>query len=111
MSDTQIYSLEELKSEIDKNVASIVYFSSPSCNVCKVLRPKLMELSAKRYPDIARFYIDISQNPEIASHYTVFAAPTIIVFFESKEFVRKSRSMSPEQLMREIERPYSILTQ
>jgi len=109
--DTKIISLENLESILAENIAVIIYFTSPACNVCKVLRPKLMEITAKTYPDIGRYYVDISETPEIAAQYSVFAAPTIIVLFEGKEFARKSRSMSPELLMKEIERPYSILTQ
>jgi len=109
--DTQITSLDHLESILEENIAAIIYFTSPKCNVCKVLRPKLMELTEKTYPDMGRFFVDISETPEIAAHYSVFAAPTILVLFEGKEFARKSRSMSPELLMKEIERPYSILTQ
>ena len=109
--DTKLTSLEDLESQLSSSVAAIIYFTSPACNVCKVLRPKLMDITAKTYPDITRLYVDISENPEIAAQYSVFAAPTIIVLFEGKEFSRKSRSMSPELLMKEIERPYSILTQ
>jgi len=109
--DTKISSLENLESILADKIAVIIYFTSPACNVCKVLRPKLMEITANTYPDMGRYYVDISETPEISAEYSVFAAPTIIVLFDGKEFARKSRSMSPELLMKEIERPYSILTQ
>ncbi len=108
--DTTLTNLDELNSKLQEEMALVVYFSSPSCNVCHVLRPKLMEALATKYPSIGRYHADIALTPEVAAQFQVFSAPTIIVFFEGREFIRKGRSMSVDGLLQEIERPYTLMT-
>ena len=108
--DTTLNDLNELNSKLQEEMALVVYFSSPSCNVCHVLRPKLMEALNKEYPSIGRYHADIALTPEVAAQFQVFSAPTIIVFFEGREFIRKGRSMSVDGLLQEIERPYKLMT-
>lgn len=108
--DETLNNLDELNTKLKNNLALVIYFSSPSCNVCHVLRPKLMEALEKEFPTIGRYHADVALTPEIAAQFQVFSAPTIIVFFEGKEFIRKGRSMSVSGLLQEIKRPYEIMT-
>ena len=108
--DTTLSDLNELNQVLKDELAVVLYFSSPSCNVCHVLRPKLMQALEKEYPQIARYHADIALTPEIAAEYQVFSAPTIIVFLEGREFIRKGRAMSVEGLLQEIDRPYKLMT-
>jgi thioredoxin-like negative regulator of GroEL len=108
--DTTLNDLNDLESKLKKDTALVVYFSSPSCSVCHVLRPKLMEALEKEYPAIGRYHADIALTPEIAARFHIFSAPTIIVFFEGQEFIRKGRAMSVDGLIQEIKRPYELLT-
>ena len=108
--DTTLNNLDELNAKLQEEIALVLYFSSPSCNVCHVLRPKLMEALEKEYPGIGRYHADIALTPEVAAQFQVFSAPTIIVFFEGREFIRKGRSMSVDGLLQEIERPYKLIT-
>jgi len=45
----------------------------------------------------------------VAGQHRVFAAPTILVFFDGRETIRKSRNIGIDELRREIERPYSMI--
>ena len=108
--DETLNNLDELNTKLKNDLALVVYFSSPSCNVCHVLRPKLMEALEKEYPTVGRYHADIALTPEIAAQFQVFSAPTIIVFFEGKEFIRKGRSMSVDGLLQEIKRPFELMT-
>lgn len=107
--DETLNDLDELKRRLKKENALVLYFSSPSCSVCHVLRPKLMEALATTYPAIARCHVDIALTPEIAAEYQVFSAPTIIIFFEGREFIRKGRAVSVEGLIEEVKRPYGLM--
>jgi len=107
--DITINTVEELDSILKEERALVLYFSSPSCNVCHVLRPKLMEALEKGYPSIGRYHADISLTPEIAAKFHIFSAPTIIVFFEGREFIRKGRAVSVNGLLQEIKRPYELM--
>ena len=107
--DTTLNDLNDLDAKLKNDLAVVLYFSSPSCSVCHVLRPKLMEALAKEYPAIGRYHADISLTPEIAARFQVFSAPTIIIFLEGREFIRKGRAMSVDALLQEIKRPYELM--
>ena len=92
-----------------KNKASIVYFSSPDCNVCDALKPKVFKAIKEKFKEFEIFDIDISKDPKLATDFNVFCAPTVLVLFEGKEFIRKSRAFSVEELLQNIQRPYEIM--
>jgi len=91
------------------NKAILRYFSHDKCNVCKVLLPKIKELLNDQFPQMQFEYINIEEKPIIAANHQVFTAPTILVFFENKEYYRFTRNMSINQLKEAIERPYNLL--
>lgn len=101
--------LDSIQQLLSNQNAVMLYFSSPGCGVCQVLKPKLTEALIQEYPAFHIESIDISANPEIASHFTVFAIPTVLVFFEGKEFVRKSRNMSVGEVIESLRRPYTLM--
>lgn len=107
--DQVIDDLDELKEKVASVRAALLYFSGPECNVCKVLRPKLMEMAQSFYPEMERYYIDIATYPAVGAAYSVFAMPTVVIFLEGHEFARKSRAFSPAELMHDLERPWSLM--
>jgi len=68
-----------------------------------------MQALANEYPAIGRYHADLALTPELAAQFQVFSAPTIIVFFEGREFIRKGRAMSVAGLLQEIKRPYELM--
>ena len=107
MNFQNIQSLDELNTLLNEKNAVLVYFSTTECSVCKVLKPKVAELIDKNFPEIYLTYVEMNQLPELAAQNRVFVAPTIIVFFEGKEYIRKNRSFSLDELKFEIERIYT----
>ncbi len=101
--------IETINNVIKENIAVMLYFSSPSCNVCHALKPKLLEALDANFKEFRVESIDISVEGEIAPYFGVFAIPTVLVFLDGKEFLRKSRHMSVDELIREIKRPYEIM--
>ena len=102
--------IENINNAIKENLAVMVYFSAPTCNVCHSLKPKLLEELEKNFNEFKVESVDISEQEEIAPHFGVFAIPTVLVFLDGKEFLRKSRHMSVDEVIREIKRPYEIMT-
>lgn len=102
--------IEDIKKIIEENLAVMVYFSAPTCNVCHALKPKLLEALDKNFKDFEVVSVDISVQEDVAPHFDVYAIPTVLVFLDSKEFLRKSRHMSVDEVIREIKRPYEIMT-
>lgn len=103
-------SINNLNNTINENLAVMVYFSSPTCGVCHALKPKLTQALYNNFPIIKIESVDISIDEDIAPHFGVYAIPTILIFLDGKEFVRKSRNMSVDEVVREIKRPYEIMT-
>ncbi len=101
--------LEEIKRTISQNPAVALYFSAPTCNVCHALRPKLFAALEENFKELEILSIDVSEDQEIAAHYSVFAIPTLLVFLDGREFLRKSRHMSVDEVVNEIARPYEIM--
>jgi len=47
-----IKSIEEFYKIINDNRLILSYFSNENCNVCKVLKPKIIDLLNKNFPNI-----------------------------------------------------------
>ncbi|AFM39445.1 thioredoxin domain-containing protein [Desulfosporosinus acidiphilus SJ4] len=78
--------LEKLKSEVE---LMILYFSSKTCNVCRAVFPKLMNL-VEGYP-VKVVTISIDEQREIAGQALVFTVPTVLIVHEGREILRESR--------------------
>ena len=101
--------IENIEQTIKENLAVMLYFSAPTCNVCHALKPKLLTAINENFKVFEIMSIDTSIDQEIAAHFSVFAIPTVLVFLDGKEFLRKSRHMSVDEVIREIKRPYEIM--
>jgi len=104
-----INSLENLENSLLETTAILLYFSTNSCNVGEALEPKVLHLLNTQFPKMDFYKIDMNFYPEIAAKYSVFAEPTILVFFEGKETIRKSRNIGIFELEESIERPYKLI--
>jgi len=60
------------------------------------------------FPKIATYFVDMNSAPKLAAQYSVFVEPTILVFFDGKETLRKSRHISIHDLSNSIDRIYKI---
>lgn len=104
-----IYDLKEVQELIAGEKGVLLYFSSDTCSVCKVLKPKVNELLQEDYPNILVRYVNTELSPLISGQFRVFTIPTILIFFEGREQVRFSRNISLQQLDEALSRPYSML--
>lgn len=102
--------IENINQIIKENLAVMLYFSAPTCNVCHALKPKLLEAIDANFEEFEIVSIDVSAEQEVAAHFSVFAIPTVLIFLDGREFLRKSRHMSIDEVIREIKRPYEIMT-
>jgi thiol-disulfide isomerase/thioredoxin len=97
-----------LKEKIESSKAFMLYIGGENCGVCKALYPKVFDKFTKEFPKIEKVRIDIENEKEFISQLQVFAIPTIIVYFEGKEFFRKNRNISVDLFVQEVRRPYEI---
>lgn len=109
MNEPSADNLAALQASLSEHQAVLVYFSTPDCNVCKVLKPKVLELLETRFPRMAFVYSDVAQAPEVAAQMGVLTVPTLVVYFDGRESVRLVRNFSIGELAAAIERPYSMI--
>lgn len=102
-------SLQEFEQTVAEKPAVLAYFSTTECNVCKVLKPKVMELVLSEFPQISLVYVETNLQPEVAAQNRIFAVPTLLVFFDGKEYIRKSRNFGLDELRMELQRPYNLM--
>jgi len=105
---TEVTSFEEFE-KMKQEPALLAYFSTEACNVCKVLKPKVMQMLEEQFPEMKMAYIKSDVLPDIAGQNQIFAAPTILVFFDGREYIRKSRNIGIGELHGAISRPYEMM--
>ena len=104
-----VKNLEEFNKLLKDNLGVLMYFSNETCNVCKVLKPQIIKMLEEKYPEIPFYYVDMSATPEISAQTQVFTIPTIIVYFDGKETIKKSRHIGLAELAEAIRRPYEMI--
>ncbi len=108
--NNHIHTQDEIDTLIKSELGVLLYFSTPTCNVCHALKPKIIEAFDTHFPVIKQQFIDSSLSPEIPAALGIFSVPTIVVFLDGKEFARESRNVSVSQLIKKIARPYEMMT-
>ena len=93
----------------ETNKAVCFYLSTPECTVCKVLKPKVIDMIENDFAEINFCYVDLNEAKEISGQLSAFSVPTILVYFEGKETIRASRNMHIEELCEQIERYYKMI--
>ena len=101
--------IDEFENMIKEHSGIVFYFSTPSCNVCKVLKPKIIELLSESFPKMKFAYINCEDVIELSAQMQIFSVPTILFYFDGKEFLRKSRLISIQEVKQLLERPYTLL--
>lgn len=102
-------SIDEFLNISKINTAVCFYLSTPECNVCKVLKTKVVEMIENDLPEIKYCYVDLNEAKEISGQLSIFSVPTILVYFEGKETIRVSRNVHLEELREQIERYYKMI--
>ncbi len=100
---------EQVNELIANQTAVIIYFYSDNCAPCVSLRPKVQQLVDNSFPNIKLAFVNSQKHPEIPTAFSIFANPTIVIFFEGREFRRESKYISIPQLSDAIERPYNMI--
>ena len=101
--------VSEVRELIVQKQGVVLYFKNDKCGPCMVLRPKVESLIKEEFPKMNFQIVDIVDTPILASEYNVFANPTILVFFEGKEYIRKSKYIGTLELAQEISRIYKMV--
>lgn len=90
--------LIDLQDSIRNKQAAILFFNTDSCAVGEQVDLKLQALLKRKYPKIKFYAIQHDTNQEIAHHFSLFTFPALIIFFEGKEFFKKSGTLSINEI-------------
>ena len=105
----EINSKEEILEILKTSKAVMLYFGATNCGVCEVLKPKIEDEVSKNFSQMKQYFINSNQNLELASYFNIFSSPTILVFFEGKEFKRYGRNISLDIFNSELKRLYEMV--
>lgn len=105
----ELETIAQMDAAVSKETALILYFYNDHCAPCISLRPKVIQMVEEDFPEMKLVFVNSEKFPELPAKYNVFSNPTIILFFEGKEFRRESKYISIPQLAEEIARPYNLI--
>jgi thioredoxin 1 len=105
----ELTNTEEIQNLIAEKPAVVFYFYNDSCQPCVALRPKILELIDEKFPKMELYFINSAKNPEVNGQFNIFASPVILVFFDRKEYIRKSKYVSIPEIEKEIQRYYQLM--
>ncbi len=104
-----IYSIEGLRAALSDNKVAVIYYSNETCNVCKVLKPRIREMLDMQFPNAKMHYVDIEKSPVVSGQYRVFSIPTIDIYIDGKEHARFSRNVTMHDFEAAMRRPYDLI--
>jgi len=87
------------------DVKGIVFvdFFATWCGPCKMTAP-IIEQLANEHKDIKFVKVDVDQNGELASEYSIFSIPTFIIFKEGKSVSQFSGGRGKEGFVEELQK-------
>ncbi len=104
----EILSLEELQNCIIEEPALLAYFYNDNCAPCLSLRPKIIDMVEKQFPKLTLHFVN-SAKSDIPANYGVYDNPTLLVFFDRKEYIRESKYVSTALLSEKVQRYYDMI--
>lgn len=93
----QAVSMDEILRFIEQNDLAFVYISRKSCGICHVIQPQVQEM-LKEFPSVKPIQVSADNIPEVASQFTVFTVPALLLFAEGKEVIREARFVVMDEL-------------
>ncbi|MBK7171716.1 MAG: thioredoxin family protein [Bacteroidales bacterium] len=101
--------INSIANEVAENPAIMLYFFNDNCPPCLALRPKVENLVNEVFPKMKLIFINAAAHPELAAGYSIFGAPTLLVYFDGKEVFRESKYVSVDSMKERIERYYHLI--
>ena len=95
------------KEVLDHKGYALVDFYADWCAPCKVTEPNVHEL-AEEMKDVKFFKVDVDQNPNVASQYSVFSIPTFVILKDGKPVSSFVGAMGKEGFVEEIKKAKGV---
>lgn len=86
---------------LDKKGLVFVDFFAEWCGPCKMTGP-IIDVLADEHKDIAFYKVNVDENGDLASQYSVFSIPTFIIFKDGQVVGQFSGAMGKEGFEEEL---------
>lgn len=98
----QTVSKDNFQTEVlDQKGVVFVDFYAEWCGPCKVTAPILEEI-AKEKANVRFVKVDVDQNPDLASKYSIFSIPTFMIFKDGQVVSQFMGAMGKEGFLGEV---------
>lgn len=94
------------KEVLEQKGVTLVDFYAEWCGPCKMTGPILDELSAEM-KDVKIVKINVDENPDLASLYSVLSIPTFLIFKDGKVVNQFMGAMGKEGFINELNKTLS----
>lgn len=85
-------------------MTELFFFTSKTCGVCKVLKPKLLEAVQANFPKVGIRLVDVEEEEEFTGQSMVFTLPVVIIKVDGREMYRFARSFSVYEVLEKLKR-------
>lgn len=85
-------------------MTELIFFTSKTCGVCKVLKPKLLEAVQANFPKVGIRLVDVEEEEEFTGQSMVFTLPVVIIKVDGREMYRFARSFSVYEVLEKLKR-------
>lgn len=92
---------EAIKQIIEENKITFLFIKSNRCVVCDVVLAKIEKLMGN-HKNIKSKLVVIEEVPEFAGQFSVYTAPTVLIFVFGKEVFRKSKFIQIDEIEKEL---------
>lgn len=89
---------ETLEATLAVPGAALVVFTAQWCPPCRVLMPRLEQLSSRSESRLRCYLVDIDRDPEAARKYGARGVPTLALFIDGDLEATRVGALDEEQL-------------
>ncbi|MBI5974298.1 thioredoxin family protein [Staphylococcus canis] len=107
---TNLHSVSEMESFIEKHPLAVIQVSRQNCSVCHAVAPRMEDLLSQ-YQDVVFGMVDADEVPDIAGALSIFTVPVDIIFFEGKEMHREGRFIDFDRFENQLSKIYESIHQ
>ena len=102
MSVIHIKNVEEFTKEVmQSGKLAVVDFRAERCGPCRMLGP-IIEQLGEEHKDIVIAKVNVDENGDLASQYSVFSIPTFVIFKDGQIVGQFSGAMGKEGFEEEL---------
>ena len=101
MNIEEILGVDEFNKAIKENLLVLADFYASWCAPCKMQTPILAEFQEEMAGKLKVVKVDVDQNPELASKFSVQSIPTLILF-KGGELKQKTVGLSAKAMLSEM---------